>query len=98
MDADWVFVGSGFYEDGDSAKQYLAEGGYMICVANFPMAMLDVATPSDSNGTDSLAYEAATEKLPPRESEVIIELVPRSAKQAAEEKAAAEKLTTEETE
>lgn len=98
MVADWVFVGSGFYEDGDSAKQYLAEGGYMICVANFPMAMLDVATPSDSNGTESLAYEAATERLPPRDSEVMIELVPRPAKQAAEEKTTSDKLTTEKTE
>ncbi len=82
MTTDWVFVGSGFYQDGDSAKQYLAEGGYMICVANFAMAMLDVAIPSDSNGTESLAYEAATERIPPRESEVMIELVPRPAKQA----------------
>ena len=80
MVADWVFVGSGFYEDGDAPKQYLAEGGYMICVANFPMAMLDVATPSDSNGTESLNYEAATERIPPRDSEVMIELVPRPAK------------------
>lgn len=91
MVADWVFVGSGFYEDGDSAKQYLAEGGYMICVANFPMAMLDVTTPSDSNGTESLAYEAATERLPPQDSEVMIELVPRSAKKAAQDKATREK-------
>jgi hypothetical protein len=88
MVADWVFVGSGFYEDGDSAKQYLAEGGYMICVANFAMAMMDVATPSDSNGTDSLAYEAATERIPPRDSEVLIELVPRPAKKPAADKAA----------
>jgi hypothetical protein len=98
MVADWVFVGSGFYEDGDAAKQYLAEGGNMICVANFPSAMMDVTTPSDSNGTESLAYEAATERLPPRESEVMIELVPRPAKKATEEKATADKVTTEKTE
>ena len=98
MVADWVFVGSGFYEDGDSAKQYLAEGGYMICVANFPMAMLDVATPSDSNGTESLAYEAATERLPPRDSEVMIELVPRPANKAAQDKATREETTSEKTE
>lgn len=83
MTADWVFVGSGFYQDGDSARQYLAEGGYMICVANFAMAMIDVATPSDSNGTESLAYEAATERIPPRGSEVLIELVPRPLKEPA---------------
>lgn len=87
MSADWVFVGSGFYQDGDSAKQYLAEGGYMICVANFAMAMIDIATPSDSNGTESLAYEAATERIPPRESEVLIELVPRPETNPAEENA-----------
>lgn len=88
MTADWVFVGSGFYEDGDAPKQYLAEGGYMICVANFAMAMLDVATPSDSNGTESLAYEAATDQIPPRDSEVMIELVPRPAKKADDKKPA----------
>lgn len=88
MTADWVFVGSGFYEDGDAPKQYLAEGGYMICVANFAMAMLDVATPSDSNGTESLAYEAATDRIPPRDSEVMIELVPRPAKKADDQKVA----------
>ena len=88
MTADWVFVGSGFYEDGDAPKQYLAEGGYMICVANFAMAMLDVATPSDSNGTESLSYEAATERIPPLDSEVMIELVPRPAKKTGDEKVA----------
>lgn len=89
MTAEWVFVGSGFYEDGDSAKQYLAEGGYMICVANFPMAMIDVATVSDSNGTESLFYEATTERIPPRDSEVLIELVPRPVKKDIQDKAAA---------
>tara|TARA_R110002072_G_C7978996_1_gene536118 strand:+ start:139897 stop:141192 length:1296 start_codon:yes stop_codon:yes gene_type:complete len=91
MIADWVFVGSGFYEDGDAPKQYLAEGGYMICVANFPMAMLDVSTPSDSNGTESLTYEAASEQIPPRGSEVMVELVPRPAKIADDAKIDAEK-------
>ncbi|NQV25367.1 MAG: hypothetical protein HQ518_13475 [Rhodopirellula sp.] len=88
MTADWVFVGSGFYEDGDSGRQYLAEGGYMICVANFAMAMLDVSIPSDSNGTESLTYEAATERIPPRESEVLIELVPRPEKEPTDKPAA----------
>lgn len=86
MAADWVFVGSGFYQDGDSARQYLAEGGYMICVANFAMAMIDVAISSDSNGTESLAYEAATERIPPRDSEVLIELVPRPMTAPSEQK------------
>lgn len=87
MQSDWVFVGSGFYEDGDSGKQYLAEGGYLICVANFAMAMMDVGSPSDSNGTESLAFEAWTERIPPRESEVLIELVPRQNTGSAKSKA-----------
>ena len=77
----WLFVGSGFFDDEELGRQYLAEGGYVICVANFGMALLDVSSES-SAGTDSLTYEAWTERIPPRDSEVLVELVPRPMKQA----------------
>jgi hypothetical protein len=79
MKDHWLFVGSGFFDDEELGRQYLAEGGYVICLANFAMALLDVSSES-SAGTDSLTYEAWTERIPPRESEVLVELVPRPAK------------------
>ena len=78
MAADWLFVGSHFYEDEERGRQYLAEGGYVVCVANFSMALLDLSGESSAGG-DSLTYEAWTERIPPRDSEVLVELVPRKA-------------------
>ncbi len=75
MLADWVFVGSGFADDGNNGKQYLAEGGYVICVANFAMSMIDVSIESSAVGNESLNFEAWTERLPPKGSEVLVELV-----------------------
>jgi hypothetical protein len=74
MKADFLFVGSGFHVE-DNERHYLAEGGCLICVANFNMAMIDISTESNSQG-ESLTYEAYTERIPPRKSDVIVELVP----------------------
>lgn len=73
--ADFVFVGSGFSDEAENGKKYLAEGGYVICVANFSTAMIDVAVESSANGTESLSFEAWHERLPPRGSEVLVELI-----------------------
>lgn len=80
MDAHWVFAGSGFFTDEDGQKHYQAEGGDVICVANFPTALLDVDTQSSSTGEENLLYEAWTEKIPPLGTEVTVELVPVPAK------------------
>lgn len=77
MDAEWVFVGSYESDDGEEGKRYQAEGGYVICVANFPMALLDLSTESSATGSENLVYEAWTERIPPRGSEVLVELIPR---------------------
>lgn len=93
MEADWVFVGS-FESDEGEGKRYQAEGGYVICVANFPMALLDLSTESSSVGNENLVYEAWTERLPPRYSEVLVELIPEKAESKVskpEDKAAPEK-------
>ena len=80
MKTHWVFAGSGFYTDEKTGQQaYQAEGGDLICVANFSTAMLDVTVPSSAQGTDSLLYEAYTERIPPRDTEVTIELIPVNA-------------------
>ncbi len=73
--ADFVFVGSGFSDEGENGKRYLAEGGYVICVANFQTAMIDIAAKSSSSGTENLNFEAWQERLPPSKSEVLVELV-----------------------
>ncbi len=84
MKAHWVFVGSGFYKDPDTGRQYyLAENGDFICVANFPDATLDVDISSTPNGTENLLFEAYTERIPPLGTEVVLELVPRPEKSAA---------------
>lgn len=76
MKADWIFVGSGFFEL-DGVKRYKAEGGYVICVANFGQAMIDVSVSSSAEGQETLVFEAWQERLPPLGSEVMVELVPR---------------------
>jgi hypothetical protein len=76
MDNTWVFAGSGFFEDEEGQKHYLAEGGDFICVSNFPSAMLDLPVES-SQGTNDLQFEAFTQRIPPRGTKVRIVLTPR---------------------
>jgi hypothetical protein len=81
LDADWVFVGSGYYVDErTNRKTYLAEGGDLICVSNFPDSMLDLAIKSTDKADEGLLFEAWTERVPARGTEVTMELVPRFAK------------------
>lgn len=76
MDADFVFAGSGFHVDQAGKRYYLAESGNVICVANFSDATLDVAARSTAENAD-LMFEPWTERIPPLETEVTVELVPR---------------------
>jgi hypothetical protein len=76
MNADWVFAGSGFYVDEDGQRMYQAEGGDLICVANFPTATIDVSIESSASGEQNLSFEPATERIPPVDTEVTIELIP----------------------
>lgn len=90
MTADWVFTGSGFYvetEGPDKGKRYYkAEGGEVICVANFPSAMIDVNVESTSSGEANLLYEAWTEHIPPIDTPVTVEITPLNPKKAADSK------------
>lgn len=73
----WVFAGSGFYEDEDTkVKHYMAEGGDLICVSNFPSAMLDLPIES-SQSNSALAFVANTKEIPPRGTKVRLVLTPR---------------------
>jgi hypothetical protein len=76
MQADWVFAGSSIYTDEDSGKKfYLAEDGDLICVANFASATLDVAIQSSASDAER-NFEAFTDRIPPKETPVTIELIP----------------------
>ena len=78
MRAHWVFAGSGFVVNMKTSKKiYLAENGNLVCVANFPSATLDIAEASSDKGS-SLLYEAFIERIPPVDTEVLIELIPKS--------------------
>jgi len=76
MEADFIFAGSGFWEEEDGSKFYLAESGNLICVANFSDAIIDVDVQSDASN-EALMFEPYTERIPPLETEVLVELVPR---------------------
>ncbi|MEZ6068126.1 MAG: YdjY domain-containing protein [Planctomycetaceae bacterium] len=80
MDAKWVFAGSGFYIDDKGEKYYQAEGGNVVCVANFGDALLDVGVAS-SDSNDGLNFEPFTERIPPLETVVEVDLIPVKAKQ-----------------
>ena len=90
MKADWIFVGSGFFEL-DGVRRYKAEGGYVVCVANFGQAMIDVSVSSSAEGQETLVFEAWQERLPPLGSEVMVELVPRPKAKKKEAEKPAEK-------
>lgn len=75
---DWVFAGSRFVadpQDKDKPPLYGANGGDVICLANFPDAMLDLPVDS-SKENDALAYEAYTERIPPLDTRVLVILEP----------------------
>ena len=76
MAAHWVFAGSRFnVNEKTGERAYAAEFGDVICVANFPTAMLDVSAESSKSG-GSLVFEPWTERIPPIDTEVTVELVP----------------------
>lgn len=77
MTADFVFTGSQFYKDPETGEQYYqAEGGWMICLANFADAMIDIREQSSAS-KGSEVYEAWTEKIPPEDTPVLLELTPQ---------------------
>jgi len=77
MTHDWVFGGSGFWEDEMAGtKEYKAEGGDFICVANFNSAMLDLPIESSQADSDRM-FNAFTENIPPVGTAVTLTLKPK---------------------
>ena len=83
MQYAWVFAGSRFLVDEQTGERsYLADvEGDLICVSNFPSAVLDVPIrSSDSNA--ALLFEAFTERIPPIGTPVTLILTPKIDKKA----------------
>jgi hypothetical protein len=75
FEADFVFAGSSFYKQKDGKLWYQAESGNVICVANFSDAMIDVSVESSASNSQ-LLYEPYTERIPPLDTPVTVELIP----------------------
>ena len=77
MDTDWVFGGSEIFVDRvDGRKIYYADSGEMICLSNFPTAMMDVPIKS-SDSAEGLLFEANTKAIPPKNTQVYLIMTPR---------------------
>lgn len=86
MKADFVFTGSyEFQPENAPRKVYAAEGGQVVCVANFPSSMIDVREQSSANDGGQ-SYEAIGDKVPPQGTPVIVELVPEQKSSVAPKK------------
>ena len=80
MKAVFVFTGSRWHTDERSGRrQYAAEGGHFITVANFPSSTIDVAEPSSSSEGNQ-TYEAWEQRIPPEGTPVILEIGPAGQK------------------
>lgn len=70
MQEDWVFAGSAFWTDPSDGKEYYqADGGDLVCLSNFPTAMLDVTIES-SQSNDALLFDAFEGRVPPKGTDV----------------------------
>jgi hypothetical protein len=70
MREQWVFAGSVFWTDpADGKDYYQADGGDLVCLSNFPTAMLDLPIES-SQSNEALLFEAFAGRVPPRGTDV----------------------------
>jgi hypothetical protein len=66
MQEQWVFAGSAFWTDPSDGKEYYqADGGDLVCLSNFPTAMLDLPIES-SQSNEALLFDAFEGRVPPR--------------------------------
>lgn len=70
MQENWVFAGSAFWTDPSDGKEYYqADGGDLVCLSNFPTAMLDLPIES-SQSNESLLFDAFEGRVPPSGTDV----------------------------
>lgn len=74
---DWVFCGSKIWQDPKDPDyvEYQADSGFMICVSNFPSAMLDVNVESSTSDSGRL-FVANPDKTPRLGQPVLIIIKP----------------------
>lgn len=78
MREQWVFAGSVFWRDPSDGKDYYqADGGDLVCLSNFPTAMLDLPIES-SQSNEALLFEAFEGRVPPRGT--VVEMILSAAK------------------
>lgn len=84
LEKDWVFGGSFVFspESDPQKKLYAANGGEVVCLANFASAMLDLPIKS-SDIDDDRQFEAFTERIPPLGTKVTIIFEPQPEKKDA---------------
>lgn len=64
LEPNWVFAGSGFWEDPETkVKHYLAEAGDLVCVSNFTTAALDIPIKS-TEANAGLLFVAESKRIP----------------------------------
>ena len=81
MQEQWVFAGSAFWTDPSDGKEYYqADGGDLVCLSNFPTAMLDLPIES-SQSNEALLFDAFDGRVPPRGTavEMILSAAPPAA-------------------
>lgn len=79
MELPFVFTGSDWIDNPYTRrKEYRADvEGYLICVSNFPGALLDVAAASSADDSE-LLFDAFTERIPRKGTSVTIILSPKT--------------------
>ena len=78
LEHDWVFAGSQLVADPldqNKPPYYLANDGDVICVSNFPSAMLDLPIVSPKDNAE-LVFVAHTERIPALDTKVLVILEP----------------------
>ena len=77
MTSDFVFVGSQFVRaPGSERTFYVGDDGYLVCVANFPGAVIDVSQMSTANDAEQKSFVPFTERIPERGTKVRVILEP----------------------
>ena len=77
LDTDWVFGGSEIFVDRlDGTQVYYADSGEMVCLSNFPTALMDVPIQS-SDSAEGLLFEANTDVIPEIDTQVYLIMTPR---------------------
>ncbi len=86
MEHPWVFAGSRLWKHPHTGQMlYQADrDGDLICVSNFPSAMLDLPIESTSSDAE-LVFECFTERIPPRGTPVTLILTPKPAREPKKE-------------